>query len=112
LRLRITDITTFPSPGAGTADIRALTSGTITVTVNNAGTCSPNPAPCSVTVQGTTLEQPPTQAMGGGLNSALNAGTVSLGTPLANGAHVDLHMLLGVAQSGTFRFFITIEALP
>ncbi|HVF51800.1 MAG TPA: lamin tail domain-containing protein [Pyrinomonadaceae bacterium] len=112
LRLRITDITTFPSPGAGVADIRALTSGTISVTVNNAATCSPNPAPCSLTVQGTTLEQPPTQAMGGGLNSTLNAGTVTLGSPLANGAPIDLHMLLGVAQSGSFRFFITVEALP
>jgi hypothetical protein len=112
LRFRIVDITTFPVSGVGVADVRALSSSLISVTVNNAGTCSPNPAPCSLPVQGTTLEQPPTQAMGGGLNSALLAGTVTAGTPLANGASVDVQFLLGVAGSGSFRFFITIEALP
>jgi hypothetical protein len=113
LRLRVVDVTTFPSPGIGTADIRVLSAPSdIVVSVNNAGTCSPNPAPCSLTVKRTILEQPPTQAMGGGLNSALNAFDVSVGSSLANGASIDLQMLLGVAQGGGFRFFITIEALP
>jgi hypothetical protein len=31
---------------------------------------------------------------------------------LANGASVDVHMLLGVRQTGSFRFFIMMEALP
>ncbi|MFL6230224.1 MAG: lamin tail domain-containing protein [Pyrinomonadaceae bacterium] len=112
LRFRIVDITTFPVSGVGVADVRALSSSLISVTVNNAATCSPNPAPCSLPVQGTTLEQPLTQTMGGGLNSALVAGTVTPGTPLAPGASIDVQFLLGVAGSGSFRFFITIEALP
>jgi hypothetical protein len=42
-----------------------------------------------VTVQGTTLEQPPSQPFGTGFNGSLSAGTVTLGTPLANGASLD-----------------------
>jgi hypothetical protein len=112
LRFRVTDITTLPSP-AGTADLRLLTApSSITVTSNDAGVCAPAASPCSLTVQGTTLDQPPTQARGGGLHSAVTAGTVTAGTPLANGASIDLQFLLGAQQSGSFRFFITIEALP
>jgi hypothetical protein len=65
-----------------------------------------------VTVFGTTLEQPPTQAVGGALNSSLSAGTITLPTPLAPGASVNLQLLLGVKQTGSFKFFFNIEALP
>ncbi|MGI8733000.1 MAG: hypothetical protein ACR2LM_06835 [Pyrinomonadaceae bacterium] len=51
LRFRIIDITTTNSPGAGLADVRALSSLTATVTTSG------GPVP----VQGITLEQPPTQ---------------------------------------------------
>ena len=113
LRFRIVDMTTFPSPGGGVADLRAITSADVGgVSVNDPATCSPNPAPCSVTVKGTTLEQPPTQANGGGINSTLSAGSVTLGTPLANGASVDVQFLLGVQTTGSFRFLVIIEALP
>ena len=54
-------------------------------------------------MQGTTLEQPPSQPNGGGFNSTMNAGTVTLGTPLANGASINLHFLLGIQQTGNFR---------
>ncbi|MCA1615872.1 MAG: lamin tail domain-containing protein, partial [Acidobacteria bacterium] len=82
LRFRVVDITTFPAP-SGFADLRPRTSTAVVVTVDR--------APCgsgtsNVTVQGTTLEQPPSQPNGGGFNSSLSAGTVTLGTPLANGA--------------------------
>jgi hypothetical protein len=63
-------------------------------------------------VHGTTLETPPIQLKGGGLNSTLASGTVTLGTPLANGASINVQFLLGVQQPGTFRFLINIEALP
>ena len=65
-----------------------------------------------VTVRGTTLEQPPTQINGGGWNSTMNAGFISLGSPLANGDSVSVQFRLGVMQSGSFRFFINVEALP
>jgi len=42
----------------------------------------------------------------------LSSGTVTLATPLANGATLDLRFLLGIQQTGTFKFFINVEALP
>jgi hypothetical protein len=117
LRFRIVEITTFPSPGGGVADLRAITSTNVSVSgVNDSGTCNTsngNPAtPCTVNVLGTTLEQPPTQPNGGGFNSSLAAGTVTLGTPLANNAAINVQFLLGVQTTGTFRFLIIVEALP
>jgi hypothetical protein len=65
-----------------------------------------------VTVQGTTLEQPPSQPNGGGFNSSLSAGTVTLATPLANGGSIDLRFLLGLQQTGSFKIYLNLEALP
>jgi hypothetical protein len=108
LRWRVIDITTFPAP-SGIADLRPRTSTPVVVTVDR--------APCgsgtsNVTVQGTTLEQPPGQPNGGGFNSTLSSGTVTLATPLANGASLDLRFLLGIQQTGSFKFFVNVEALP
>jgi len=108
LRWRIIDLTTFPAP-SGIADLRPRTSTAVVVTVDR--------APCgsgtsNVTVQGTTLEQPPSQPNGGGFNSSLSSGTVTLATPLANGASLDLRFLLGIQQTGSFKFYINVEALP
>lgn len=112
LRFRVVDITTFPAP-SGFADLRTRTSNTILVAgVGDAITCSGSPAPCTVTVQGTTLEQPPSQLNGGAFNSTYSAGTITLAAPLANGASINVRFLLGVAQTGSFRFFINVEALP
>jgi hypothetical protein len=108
LRYRVIDLTTFPAP-SGIADLRPRTSTAVVVTVDR--------APCgsgtsNVTVQGTTLEQPPSQPNGGGFNSSLSAGTVTLATPLANGASIDLRFLLGIQQNGSFKFYLNVEALP
>lgn len=117
LRFRIVEITSFPPPNGSTADVRAITSAAVNVTnINDSATCAstgtPSTPPCSVTVQGTTLEQPPNQVGGGGLNSSLALGTITLANPLANGASVNLQFLLGVQQTGSFRFLVIIEALP
>jgi hypothetical protein len=112
LRFRIIDINTFPAP-AGFADLRSRSSSAVVVSVvNDEGTCSPSPAPCSITIQGTTLEQPPSQPNGGAFNSSQSAGTVSLDTPLAPGASINVRFLLGIQQTGSFRFFLNVEALP
>jgi Lamin Tail Domain len=108
LRFRVVDLTTFPAP-AGIADLRPRTSTDITITVDR--------APCGsgssdITVRGTSLEQPPSQPNGGGFNSSMSAGTVSLAAPLANGASIDLRFLLGIQQTGSFKFYINVEALP
>jgi hypothetical protein len=116
LRFRIVEMTTFPSP-AGVADLRPRTGVTEASVgpVNDATTCTASGAgspPCNVVVQPTTLETPPAQPNGGGVNSTLSAGTITLGTPLANGASVNVNFLLGIQQTGTFRFLIIVEALP
>jgi uncharacterized repeat protein (TIGR01451 family) len=107
LRWRIIDITTYPAP-PGIADLRPMTSTPLVVTVDR--------APCgsgtsSVTVQGTTLEQPPAQTIGGGFNSSLSSGTVTLETPLLSGESLDVRFLFGIMQPGNFKFFINVEAL-
>jgi hypothetical protein len=108
LRVRVIDLTTFPAP-SGIADLRPRTSTDVVVTVDR--------PPCSsgtsnITVRGTTLEQPPSQPNGGGFNSSMSSGTVTLATPLANGASLDVRFLLGIQQTGSFKFFFNIEALP
>ncbi|HEX7296140.1 MAG TPA: hypothetical protein VF251_10335 [Pyrinomonadaceae bacterium] len=108
LRFRVVDLTTFPAP-SGIADLRPRTSTAVVVTVDR--------PPCgsgtsNVTVNGTTLEQPPSQPNGGGFNSSMSAGTVTLATPVANGASVDVRFLLGIQQTGSFKFFFNVEALP
>ncbi|MFL6210994.1 MAG: lamin tail domain-containing protein [Pyrinomonadaceae bacterium] len=110
LRFRIVDITTFPAP-SGTADLRAITSPDQPAICQGTGNgCSGPGAP--ITINGTTLETPPSQPNGGAFNSTLSAGTITLGTPLANGAGINLQFLLGVQQAGAYRFFINVEALP
>lgn len=110
LRFRIVDISTFPAP-SGIADLRARTSSNLMVRdVNDDDTCN-GVAPCDVSVLGTTLEQPPGQPNGGGFNSSLSADTINLATPLAPGASVNVHFLLGVQQTGSFKFYINVEVL-
>jgi hypothetical protein len=113
LRFRIVDMSTFQVPN-GTADLRALTSTAVVLSgITDPATCAatgvPATAPCQVTAQATTLEQPPTQAVGGGINSTLS---VSIPGGLANNASINVNFLLGVQQTGAFRFLIIIEALP
>jgi hypothetical protein len=119
LRFRIIDLDTFPA-ASGFADLRPITSSSVVVAgINDSATCTAagQATPCSITVEGTTLEQdtsaPSTgQPNGGGFNSSMSAGTVTLGTPLANGASIDVQFLLGLQQTGNFRFYVNIEALP
>jgi subtilisin-like proprotein convertase family protein len=108
LRFRIVDITTFPSI-SNVADLRPRTSTSVVVTVDR--------PPCgsgtsNVAVQGTTLEQPPSQPNGSGFNGSLSVGTITPGTPLAAGASVDVRFLLGVQQTGAARFCIVAETVP
>jgi endonuclease G len=102
LRFRIVDITTFPA-APGTADLRGLSSGPITVAVTGGANRS---------VQGTTLEQPPAQPNGGGFNSTLAVSSVTPANPITNGSSVDLQFLLGVNNSqSNFRFLVAPEAV-
>jgi hypothetical protein len=114
LRFRVIDLSTFPAP-SGIADLRPRTSVAVVVAgIADAATCaaaSLSP-PCTITVEGTTLEQPPSQPNGGGFNSSLSVGTITLATPLAAGASVSVQFLTGVEQTGAFKIYLNIEALP
>ena len=114
LRFRIVDMTTMPS-SAGVADLRARDSTDVMVTVDR--------PPCdgstsSVTVYGATLQNrflfmgPPYQPLGGGINSLLAVGQINLFNQLAPGASIDVHFLLGVQQTGTYRFYVNVELFP
>jgi hypothetical protein len=106
LRFRVVDVTTLSSPGygAGQADLRPMTGPVIpAATLSGGGT---------TTIQGLTLEEPPTQSNGGGYNSSLAAGTITLSAPLANGASINIEFRMGVQQAGHYRYFINVEALP
>jgi Bacterial Ig domain len=106
LRFRVTDITTLNSPGyvagGSQSDMRVLSSSDFNATLSNSQ---------QVLVRGTTLQTPPTQSMGGGLNSSVSAGVISLSQPLAPGQSINVQFLLGVQQSGSFRFFFNVEAV-
>jgi hypothetical protein len=107
LRFRVVDVTTYPAAGDN-ADIRVRTSAQETVTINPAN-CG-GASPCTVIVRGLTLEEPPAQGRGGGYNSTVRSGTITTATPLAPGASINVQFLLGVEKTGTFRFFINVEA--
>lgn len=119
LQFRIVELTTWPAPN-GMADLRArTTSASFTVSgINDANTCAatgtPITTPCMVTVQPTTLTQPPNPLgyVGGGQNAILAVGTITTSEPLQDGQSINVQFLLGVQRTGLFRFLIIIEALP
>lgn len=112
LRFRVVDITTLNTagyvpcnPGAACpqADLRVLSSDDVTITrLDNS----------SVQVRGLTLEETAAQALGGGLNSTLRAGSITLETPLPAGQSISVQFVLGVYQRGNFRFLVNVEAQP
>jgi hypothetical protein len=95
------------------ADLRPRTSTNVVVSgINDAATCTAAgfSPPCTVTVLGTLLQTPPSQLNGGGFNSSMSVAIP--GGTLANGASIDVQFLLGIQQTGTFKFFVNVEALP
>ncbi|HEX8127832.1 MAG TPA: M36 family metallopeptidase [Pyrinomonadaceae bacterium] len=104
LRFRAVNITTLGSRVAGEADLRLLSSSDVEATDSNG-----NP----IFIEGVTLEEnPPAQPNGGGLNSTVRLSRITLGSPLAPGAAVNLQFRLGVMIDGNFRFLVNVEALP
>ena len=41
----------------------------------------------------------------------MSAGIITMATPLANGVSINLHFVVGVQQTGNYRFFVNVEAL-
>lgn len=99
LRFRVIDITTLGSPPV-VADLRLANSSDETVSTSLG----------SAFVQGTTIEQPPLQPNGGGLNTSLTTALPAGG--LANGQSLNVQFTTNVIAIGRFRFYISVEALP
>ena len=106
LRFRVVDITTRGTPASecpsACADVRALSSVDGQAGLSNQ---------TIVNVSGVTLEQPPNQLDGGGLNASLSDNDITLQTPLAPGASVNIEFKLGIMGNGFFRFLVNVEAL-
>ena len=108
LRFRIIDLSTFPVP-SGTADLRPKSS-TGTIATVDGPVCGGGTLP--VTIVGAALEQPPAQPNGGGFNSSMSDETITLADPLPNGATRSIRFVFGIQQTGTFKVYVNIEALP
>src|SRR6185503_14122552 len=109
LRYRVIDITTFPAP-SGIADMRPRTSTLVVVSgINDAATCLASngvaTTPCTINVQGTNLEQPPSQPCGSGFNSSMTPCTVTTDPPIANCASINLRFLMGLQPTGSFTSY-------
>jgi hypothetical protein len=102
LRFRVVDLSTKGNEQPNQADLRAITSSDISVTDSNNQ---------SVFIRGLTLGQAFDQPEGGGINSTLSVPSVTLSTPLAPNASVNVEFRLGVMTNGGFRFFVNVEAV-
>jgi len=102
LRFRIVDLSTFPA-GPGIADLRGITSADTSVPVSGGG---------SVNVSGTTVETPPAQANGGGINATFAVPDVTIASPLAVGASINVQFVFGVQATGAFNVCVFAEGDP
>ncbi|HEX5703719.1 MAG TPA: lamin tail domain-containing protein [Pyrinomonadaceae bacterium] len=101
LRFRVINITSFGTPGCSApscAELRALTS-------------ADEPVGGPVVVLGLRLEEPPEQAGGGANNSSLSADVITILNPILPGESRNVVFKLGVMRTGSFKFFVNIEAL-
>ena len=102
LRFRVVDLSTLGNRGAGEADLRVLSSADVSLMGTNG----------AVEFRALTLDQMPNiQVPAGGLNSGLSVGSITLASPLAPGASVNVEFRLGVQIDGNYRFSVNVEAL-
>jgi hypothetical protein len=94
LRFRIMQLTTYGTATSSQALLRAVSAPTAPV--------------AGETALGATLEQPPAQAQGGGLNSSLSVALP--GGSLAHGSSVVVTFKFAVDRGGSFQFGYSHEA--
>jgi hypothetical protein len=109
LRFRVIEDTTVHSPDVSGGAQQAV----LHVRTSSPETLTGVPGRGDLQVHGLTDEQEPIEdaAQCGGLNTSLSDDTVTLQSPLAPGATIDVVFLLGVEQTGHFRFYVNVEAL-
>jgi hypothetical protein len=110
LAFRVIDITTTGSPQtyARQAELRLVTSGDAETFSNSQGR--------TVVIHGTMLEfdpghnAEPAQPNGGGLNTSAVT-NVNLGPGIGPGESIDVQFFLDVVQGGSYRFYVSVEAI-
>ncbi|MFN2481472.1 MAG: carboxypeptidase regulatory-like domain-containing protein [Pyrinomonadaceae bacterium] len=101
LRFRIVNLSTLGNRDVAEADLRVLSSSDVTVTGTNG----------AVNLKALTLEQMPRVTVtSGGLNTGVRAGSITLASPLAPGASINVEFRLGVEAEGNYRFAVNVEA--
>ena len=105
LRFRVIDVT---GPGSDNTCGAALCADVRVLSSQDGEAGSPNIG--VVPVRGLTLEQPPVQENCGGFNSSLSANSITLQTPLAPGASINVEFKLGIMRPGAFRLLVNFEA--
>lgn len=101
LRYRVIQINTLGDIPLGYGDLRVLNSPQQTVAT----------AGGNVTVQALTVQTPPAQASGGGLNTSLAEGIITTTAPLTNGGSTVVEFNFGIQTEGLFRVGLIVEAL-
>jgi hypothetical protein len=109
LRFRVVDVTTVNSPD----ESEGMTQAILHVRSSSPETVTAVPGRGDVQVRGLRDEQEifENETQCGGMNTSLSDDTVTLESPLAPGQTIDVVFLLGVEQTGHFRFYVNIEAL-
>ena len=101
LRFRIAEISAFPSP-SGIADLRSrdIDDGNVTIDGQQRQ------------VHGTTVEVPPDQPNGGGINTSLVVPSITPANPLADGDSIHIQFRMGIQQHGAYKLCLHSESLP
>jgi hypothetical protein len=111
LRFRVIDVTTVNREDESNGGQQAI----LHVRSSSDETVSGVPGRGDVQVLGLQDEQEfmENETMCGGLNNSLSVSSdfINLESPLAPGATIDVVFLLGVEQTGHFRFYVNVEAL-
>ena len=111
VRLRLDSL--IAPVGSGNAELWAITSSPITVfPVNDPVNCElPFSPPCTITVLETTIESPPAQPNGGGINSSWSS-NITTANYFPAGASMNIRVVFGVHQKGDYHLSFTPEVLP
>lgn len=99
LRYRIVTLNTIGNMPTGFADLRSLNSPTQTISTSGG----------NVNTDALTVQTPPAQTLGGGINTSLSQGIITTTAPLANGASRSVEFNLGVQTFGFYNFAVIIE---
>ena len=102
-RFRVNDLSTFGNE-VSTSSARLTLTDSVVVTFD----LDNDPSTPDTVAEDTTLEQPPAQPSGGGINSSLR---VNLSEPVEPSATFSVNITFNILRGGSYRFSLNHEAL-